>query len=169
VSSVFTCGQPSPTNHDSALQPETVLVVVLRADREDALIAEAAVEISDLDEANRNFIIQLDVKASARRQGESVLGKRGVIRINHSWQRWQLTGRETVAIVPEIAVIAGNRDSHSTKVNFDERLKWTAASEGHTRPKQIRKLEPRYFGSACAAILSHLCVDVERFLPIDRY
>src|SRR5580658_8097286 len=66
-------GAATPTNHDSTLQPEAVLVVVVAAKCCFAAIAKTCVEIFGLDRAQGKLLVYFDVKSPAYRQGESVL------------------------------------------------------------------------------------------------
>jgi len=49
-------GFRSPGNNNSTLQSKTVLIVVVVADRERALVAKAGIEILSLDGAKGNFL-----------------------------------------------------------------------------------------------------------------
>src|SRR5579872_3160611 len=63
----------APPDHDSTLQPEGVLIVVIAADRKCAVVAKARVKIFRLDGPERNSLAQLYVKPPAYCQGEGVL------------------------------------------------------------------------------------------------
>src|SRR5271170_1107069 len=63
----------TPPENDPALQPEAVLIVIVAAERQIAVIAEASVEVLSLDEADGKFPVHDDIKAAAYRHGEGIL------------------------------------------------------------------------------------------------
>jgi hypothetical protein len=66
----------TPPENDPALQPKAILIVIVAAERQIAVIAEAGVEILRLDEPDGKFPIHDDVKAATYRHGEGILAIR---------------------------------------------------------------------------------------------
>src|SRR6202043_1221897 len=95
----------SPLNDDSTLQPKAVLTVVVAADRQATVVAKASVEILSLDEPQREFPAQPDLKPPACRQGKSVLGEGLAAR-----------GIDTI----KCAAVASKRYAHSAEVDLDK-------------------------------------------------
>jgi hypothetical protein len=116
-----------PVNHYSTLQPKAVLTVIVVADSQGTVVAKASVQILSLDEPQRKFLAQLDLKTSTYRHGESVLG-----------ESVAASGIDTT----KCAAIARNRDAHSAEVELGKWFEPAAASIGKPRPEQVGKLIP---------------------------
>ena len=106
----------SPSNNDSTLQAEAVLIVVIRTDRVGAAIAKASVEVFELRGTQREFLIYFDVKTAANCHAKSSLG---------------ITGSAASCIA-----VAAERGANATKVEFEKRPEGTAVSEGNPRAEQ---------------------------------
>jgi len=72
-----------------------------------------------------NFFVQLDVKAAARGQGESILGIRGATA--HS------------------VVVATEAETIPAEVHLEKWLELAAVSIGEPRPEHISKITPAKF------------------------
>ena len=69
----------APVNDDSTFEPKAVLLVTA-AEWRAAAIAKVGVEVFGLDEAQRDFLAQLNVKSAAYGQGEGGCRKRRIAR-----------------------------------------------------------------------------------------
>jgi len=114
----------SPGNDDSTLQSEAVLIVVVVADSEGAVVAKAGIEIFKLGEAYGKFLVDLDIKTPTHRQRESVLGVSAAA-----------GGCEAI----ECLALARERGADPAEVELAKWLEFAHISEGQPWPEQIGK------------------------------
>jgi hypothetical protein len=130
-----------PVNDHSALQSKAVLAVVVVADCQATVIAKASVQIFSLDEPEREFVTQLDLKAPACRQGESVLREGSPAR--------GIDARNCGALATE-------RYTRSAEVDLDKWFEPAATSIGKPRPEQVGKLIPVNRVADCGVVSQYL-------------
>jgi len=134
-------GSASPVNDHSALEPKAVLTVVVAAACKGTVIAKASIEILSLDEPEREFVIQLNLKAPACRQSESVRTEGSPAR--------GIDARNCGAL-------ATNRYARSAEVDLDKWFELAATSIGKPRPEQVGKLIPVNRVADCGVVSQYL-------------
>jgi hypothetical protein len=117
----------TPTQNDPALQPKAVLVVIVAAEFEIAVIAEAGVEILNLYHSYGKFPGYVDVKAPTYRHGESILAIR------------RATARSPA--------VATQTETIPAEVDLAKWLDFALTSIGKSWPEHIRKIIPAKFCS----------------------
>lgn len=114
----------SPSNDDSTLQSEAVLIVVVAADGQGTVVAKAGVEIFKLGEAYGKFLVDLDIKTPTHRQRESVLGVSAAA-----------GGCEAI----QCGALARERGADPAEVELAKWLEFATISEGQPWPEQVGK------------------------------
>lgn len=125
-----------PGDDESTLQPEAILVVIVAAECQIAAISEASVEILCLDESYGEFFVQLDVKAAAGRQGESILG----------------IGDAVASSV----VVATEFEAIPAEIHLEKWLELAAISIGEPWAEHIGKITPAKFCTQSGDVITKI-------------